>query len=136
MPKRICPKCNSVLGSFDHYFCSACGNSLEGDVVQPVAFTRTTYFTVPSNSRTEFLNKAVEVVRGKVELLVSSKNLVMGLSALLLLVLAVGVIYYLVNLNFMAKVKIICQPVEPLDSNLHIIYNYYTVNKHKTFINT
>ena len=98
MPKkRICPKCNSVLGSFDHYFCSTCGNSLEGDVVQPVTFTRTTYFTVPSNSRTEFLNKAVEVVRGKVEVLLSSKNLVMGLSALLLLVLAVGVIYYLVN---------------------------------------
>ena len=41
MTVRICPKCNSILGSFDNFFCSSCGSPLEGgNVKEPSDFIR------------------------------------------------------------------------------------------------
>ena len=35
MTHRICPKCKTTLGSYDHFFCSNCGEELKGELINP-----------------------------------------------------------------------------------------------------
>ena len=109
MPKRICPKCHNPLGSFDHYFCSFCANTLDGAQVLPVNVTRVVQYTAPTNARTVLLKKAVEQVHEKITPLLTKRNIFLSVSAVVLVVLAGAGAFYLSRL----EKKNVSVPKEP-----------------------
>jgi len=52
--KRICPKCKSVLGNYDHYFCSRCGSPLPPDLILKETRQEKKFFEHQDNGKSTF----------------------------------------------------------------------------------
>ncbi len=94
MSVRVCPKCKSILGNNEYYFCASCANPLDANLVRQPVITQITRYIPQSSGKSFFSGMISQQIQKHLGFILDNQDLkrsliliVAGISVLINIVL-------------------------------------------------